>query len=261
MTALARRSPRLLAAGGRVVALIGVLCGWTLLSWIFRSPRLELFPPPWEVAARLVQLMRTELPHDIGASVQEAAGGWVAGSLAGIAVGTLIGRVVLARLFLRPPIDFLRFISPLVWVPLMILWFGIGYWSKVAIIFLISFFTVVVNTAQGVASIDRDAGRVASSLRLRPWQRAEVVLMSATPDILVGLRYALGAAWGGVVVSELVAGDVGLGALEIYGGQAFDVAQIMVGMLVLAVLGYTANWAFVRVERRLFPWAVAVRAG
>ncbi|MBN8901231.1 MAG: ABC transporter permease subunit, partial [Rhodospirillales bacterium] len=84
-----------------------------------------------------------------------------------------------------------------------------------------------------------------------------VVLMSAMPDILVGLRYALGAAWGGVVLSELVAGDTGLGALEIYGGQSFDVAQIMVGMVVLAVLGYAANRGFMALQRRLFPWIVA----
>ena len=83
--------------------------------------------------------------------------------------------------------------------------------------------------------------------------------MSALPDILVGLRYALGAAWGGVVVSELVAGDVGLGALEIYGGQSFDVAQIMVGMLVLAALGYAANSGFLSLQRRLFPWAIVNR--
>lgn len=84
--------------------------------------------------------------------------------------------------------------------------------------------------------------------------------MAAMPDILVGLRYALGAAWGGVVLSELVAGDTGIGAMESYGGQSFDVAQIMVGMLVLAMLGYAANWGFVRMQRRLFPWIVANRA-
>ena len=151
---------------GQLSALVAVLLGWMLLSWIFHSPRLDLFPPPWEVGARLVQLTRTELPADIGASVAEAAGGWIVGSIVGIAVGALIGRLLLARLLLRSPIDFLRFISPLAWVPLMILWFGIGYWSKAAIIFLISFFTVVVNTAQGMASIDRDTGKVARSLRV-----------------------------------------------------------------------------------------------
>lgn len=246
--------------GLRFAAAGCVLAGWTLLAWVFYSPRLDLFPPPWRVAIRLVELARTELAADILASVQVAAGGWVLGSVLGIAIGMLIGRVVLARLLLRPVIDFLRFISPLAWVPLAILWFGIGYWSKASIIVLISLFTVVVNTVHGVSSLDRESEKVSRSLHLQWWQRIEVVLMAAMPDILVGLRYALGAAWGGVVLSELVAGDVGIGALESFGGQSFDVAQIMVGMVVLAGLGYVANWGFVHAQRRLFPWIISNRA-
>lgn len=243
----------------RLAAFAAVLCGWTLLSWALHSPRLELFPTPWQVAIRMAELARTELGGDIVASIAEAFGGWVIGAVLGILVGALIGRVTLARLLLRPVIDFLRFISPLAWVPLAILWFGIGYWSKASIIVLISLFTVVVNTAQGVSSIDAELLKAGRSLHLTLRQRIEVALMSAMPDILVGLRYALGAAWGGVVIAELVAGDVGIGALESYGGQSFDVAQIMVGMLVLAALGYAANWCFVRAQQALFPWIVANR--
>lgn len=244
----------------RLASVAVILLGWTLLSWVFYSPRLELFPPPWRVAQRLVQLARTELAHDILESLKEAAGGWLIGSLLGIAIGMLIGRVSLARLLLRPIIDFLRFISPLAWVPLAILWFGIGYWSKASIIVLISLFTVVVNTVHGVGALDRETEKAGRSLHLTWHQRIEVRLMSAMPDILVGLRYALGAAWGGVVLSELVAGDVGIGALESFGAQSFDVAQIMVGMVVLATLGYAANWAFVHAQRLLFPWIIGNRA-
>jgi len=245
--------------GYRLAAILFVLGGWLLLSWIFYSPRLELIPTPWRVATRLVELAHTELLGDILASLGEALGGWVLGSILGIAIGVLIGRVAPVRLLLRPVIDFLRFISPLAWVPLAILWFGIGYWSKASIIVLISLFTVVVNTAQGVSSIDGELVKAGKSLHLNFRQRLEVALMSAMPDILVGLRYALGAAWGGVVIAELVAGDVGIGAMESFGGQSFDVAQIMVGMLTLAVLGYAANWGFMRAQQALFPWIVGNR--
>lgn len=237
-----------------------VLAVWIALSWLFYSPRLDLFPPPWKVAVRLVQLARTELAWDIQASLEEAAGGWILGSFLGIAIGLIIGRVTLARLLVRPVIDFLRFISPLAWVPVAILWFGIGYWSKASIIVLISLFTVVVNTVHGVTGLDRETDKVGRSLHLAWWQRAEVVVMSAMPDILLGLRSSLAAAWGGVVIAELVAGDVGIGALENMGGQSFDVAQVMVGMLALASLGYAANRGFIAVQRRLFPWIVANRA-
>lgn len=251
----------MIAWTARLAALAVILGGWCALSWIFWSPRLDLFPPPWDVAVRLTQLLGAGYLGDIAASLEEAIGGWVIGSLLGVAIGALISRVALGRLILRPVIDFLRFISPLAWVPLAILWFGIGYWSKASIIVLISLFIVVVNTAHGMASIEPETAKAANSLRLRLRQRFEVILMAAMPDILVGMRYALGAAWGGVVLSELVAGDVGIGASESMGSQSFDVAQIMVGMLTLAVLGYGANLAFVHGQRRLFPWIVANRAG
>jgi ABC-type nitrate/sulfonate/bicarbonate transport system permease component len=243
----------------RLAAIATVLVGWMVLAWVFYSPRLELFPPPWQVAVRFVQLARTELLGDVLASLREAAGGWALGSVLGVALGLLIGRVPVAGMLLRPVVDFLRFISPLAWVPLAILWFGIGYWSKAGIIVLISLFTVVVNTVQGTTAMDADTAKASRSLRLTLLQRMQVGLMTAMPDILVGLRYALGAAWGGVVLSELVAGDTGLGALEGYGGQSFDVAQIMVGMGLLAGIGYAANWGFMRAQRRLFPWIVANR--
>jgi ABC-type nitrate/sulfonate/bicarbonate transport system permease component len=245
--------------GIRLAAVGVVLAGWMILSWVFYSPRLVLFPPPWQVASRFAELAHTELAQDILVSLEEATGGWIIGSALGIALGWLIGSVAVARLLLRPIIDFLRFISPLAWVPLAILWFGIGYWSKASIIVLISLFTVVVNTAHGVGSLDAETEKAGRSLHLKWGQRIEVGLMAAMPDILVGLRYALGAAWGGVVLSELVAGDVGIGALESFGGQSFDVAQIMVGMVVLAALGYVANWGFVQGQRRLFPWIISNR--
>jgi len=254
-----RQTGRSSLLGIRLAAIGLILVGWTILAWVFYSPRLVLFPPPWQVAARLVELAHTGLVEDILTSSQEAAGGWVLGSALGIAAGLLIGRVALARLLLGPVVDFLRFISPLAWVPLAILWFGIGYWSKASIIALISLFTVVVNTAHGVSSLDAETEKASRSLHLKWRQRMEVGLMAAMPDILVGLRYALGAAWGGVVLSELVAGDVGIGALESFGAQSFDVPQIMVGMVVLAGLGYVANRGFVHVQRRLFPWIISNR--
>ncbi|MBV1706225.1 MAG: ABC transporter permease [Hyphomicrobiales bacterium] len=245
--------------GVRLASVGFMLGGWVVLSWLLQTPKLDLFPSPWRAAMRGFELAHSELGRDTLASLEEAAGGWLIGSLLGIALGLIIGRFALARLLLRPVIDFLRFISPLAWVPLAILWFGIGYWSKASIIVLISLFTVVVNTVHGVSAIEREVVKASQSLHLHWWQRLEVVLMSAMPDILLGLRYSLGASWGGVVIAELVAGEVGIGALESYGGQAFDVAQIMVGMVVLAALGYLANFAFMQGQRRLFPWIVSNR--
>ncbi len=236
-----------------------LLSVWSLAAWANHESRLNLFPGPWSVLQRFVELLPGELPGDIAASLSEAVGGWVSGSVLALIVGTLIGRSTVAAEILKPPLNFLRYISPLAWVPLAILWFGIGYKSKVAVIVLIAFFNVLVNTAHGMSSIDPVVLKAGRSLRLRPLQHGELILMAAMPDILVGLRFALGAAWGGVVISELVAGDTGLGALELFGSQAFDVSQVMVGMVTIALIGLMANSAFSAAQRWMFPWLVANR--
>lgn len=217
------------------------------------------YPGPWAVTVRFVQLAAGRLPSDVIVSLEEAFGGWIIGSVAGIVVGTAIGRSRVVALSLKPLLNFLRHISPLAWVPLAILWFGVGYWSKTSVIVLIAFFNLVVNTAHGVSSVDETILKATRVLGLRQGQRVMVFLMSALPDVLVGLRFALGLSWGGVVIAELVAGNSGIGALEFYGGQSFDVAQIMVGMLALAIVGILTNWLFLVAQGRLFPWMVSNR--
>lgn len=238
------------------LSVVALLVLWSLLSVLLDT---RYFPGPWLVADKFVQLSHRQLLSDVAASLKEALGGWLIGALGGIALGALIGRSPLLNALLKPVFNFLRHISPLAWVPLAILWFGIGYWSKTSVIVLISFFNLLVNTAAGMAGLDETILKAARSLQLPPAGRAQVVLYGALPDILVGLRFGLGAAWGGVVISELVAGNTGIGALELYGGQAFDVAQVMVGMALIALLGLAANAGFVRAQRRLFPWVVANR--
>lgn len=240
-----------------VASVVVLLALWELSSRLVAS---TYFPGPWAVAVRFVNLAQGRLPTDVVASLTEAIGGWLIGSALGIVGGLVIGRSPVLAEYAKPVLNFLRHISPLAWVPLAVLWLGIGYWSKTSVIVLIAFFNLLVNTAHGVTSIEEDMLKAARMLGLRRHQRLQVLLMSALPDILVGLRFALGTAWGGVVISELVAGNTGIGALELYGGQSFDVAQVMVGMAVIAVLGLLANALFLAVQRRLFPWLVSSRA-
>jgi len=239
-----------------VLSVIVMLVLWELAARLLAS---SYFPGPWAVARRLVQLAQDRLPADVQASVGEALGGWLLGSFLGILAGIAVGRFPIFAACVKPLLNFLRHISPLAWVPLAVLWFGIGYWSKTSVIVLLAFFNLLVNTAHGMSGIDDTTLKVTRMLRLRPQERLRVLLMSAIPDILVGLRFALGTAWGGVVISELVAGNTGIGALELYGGQSFDVAQVMAGMAVIAILGLVANALFLTAQRRAFPWLVSNR--
>lgn len=239
-----------------VASILSILAAWAVAAHLMGS---IYFPGPWAVVERFIELARGRLPSDMVASLEEAFGGWLIGSVAGIATGMAIGCSRLFAQFVKPLLNFLRHISPLAWVPLAILWFGVGYWSKTSVIVLIAFFNLVVNTAHGVSAIDETILKAARVLHLRRSQRLSVFLMSAVPDVLVGLRFALGLSWGGVVIAELVAGNTGIGALEFYGGQSFDVAQIMVGMVVLALVGILANWLFLLIQRKTFPWLVSDR--
>lgn len=242
--------------GPALTSVAVILLAWEISAYLMGS---IYFPDPWAVVLRFVALLHGRLPGDVAASLAEAFGGWLIGSTAGIVVGTAIGRYRAFALSVKPLLNFLRHISPLAWVPLAILWFGIGYWSKTSVIVLIAFFNLVVNTAHGVSTIDETIIKVTRVLGLGRGQRLIVFLMSAVPDVLVGLRFALGLSWGGVVIAELVAGNTGIGALEFYGGQSFDVAQIMVGMLTLAIVGIAANGLFLMAQRRAFPWLVSNR--
>lgn len=257
-----RRGSRRLARPARwrgwttIGSLIILIALWELLAVLIHT---HYFPTPWAVVVRFRELAADRLWSDVGASLRIAFTGWVLGSVVGIAVGLVLGRVRLVNLLVKPVLNFARHISPLAWVPLAILWFGIGSSSKIAVIALIAFFSLLVNTAHGAATVDPSIGAVSRMLRLHPLQRLAVLMMSTLPDILIGLRFALGASWGGVVIAELVAGDKGIGALELYGGQSYDVAQIMVGMVVLALVGLTTNWLFLTVQRIAFPWMTSSR--
>ncbi|GAC1549815.1 MAG: hypothetical protein NVS2B17_34390 [Candidatus Velthaea sp.] len=243
-----------------LVSFAVALAVWIVLAVLLRSDKLTLVPAPWDVAVAFAGLARTRLANDIIVSIREALGGWLIGSIIGIIFGLLIGRITVLRQTLAPAVEILRSVSPLVWVPLAIVWFGIGYTSKAFIVALIAFFTVIVNTIDGASEVSPEHLRVASMLRFSRWDvLRRVVLMSALPDILIGLQYALTTAWGGVIIAELTAGNEGIGGLEISQQQSFNVAGVIVGMITIAMLGYLANVAFVALTRRLFPWMPSAR--
>ena len=254
--AKARRGNPRAAAGAFALALFA----WSAVSWLTRNQSVQLFPPPWDVVKQAVALWHLRLPADIAASASEAIGGWIIGSLLSIVVGLLVGSVPILSQTVKPLIEVLRPVSPLAWVPLAIVWFGIGYWGKAFIVALITFFTVVMSAVEGASSIDPLLTRAAHMLGLRRltffWR---VVAMNALPDILTGLQYSLATAWGGVIIAELVGANAGIGALELKAEQSYNVAGVVVGMLTIALLGYLGNAAFVVARGRLFPWLLVSR--
>ncbi len=147
-------------------------------------------------------------------------------------IGVLIGRVRWLREIVNPVIEVLRPVSALAWVPLAVVWFGIGYSSKLFIVALATFFVAVVHVIQGAEAGDAKHFKVARMLSLsRRDTYRYVIIPGAVPEIMLGLRQGLGVAWGGVIIAELVAGDKGVGAMELLAQQGFDFDLVGSGWL------------------------------
>src|SRR5262249_21608156 len=140
---------------------------------------------------------------------------------------------------------------------LAILWFGIGLGSVVFVTFIVCVFIVLLNTLAGVLGVDTAMVKAARTLGAGRWAVfAKVVVPSALPGILLGLRVALSGAWGGVLIAEMIASQTGVGYMMHHAQMTFQPALVIGGMFVVGVVGYALNRSFLIVERRLIPYAV-----
>ena len=206
----------------------------------------KLVPGPWAVlrAIGLLAIKGTLAKHLI-ASLFRVTWGFLAGALVGIPLGLLLGWVRRGELTLNPFLQVLRPISPLAWIPLAILWFGVGDMPAVFIIFLGTFFPMTVsamNAVRGVSQVHIDAGR---NFGLSPVQIvSRIVFPSAWPQLVTGLRLTLGVAWLVVVAAEMMAVNSGLGFLIIDSRNAGDRYDMVVaGMVLIGLTGLALDTA------------------
>ncbi len=212
-----------------------------------------IFPSPSIAIAEASQRLSADrvLEH-MGWSLYRVFAGFALGALAGTAVGILAGWSAGFGLVARPIIEILRPIPPLAWIPLAIIWFGLGEPSKFFIIFLGAFFPVVTAAYQGVRSTDPVLLRAARTFGLRGWRLlVQVVIPSAAPDLATGLRIGWGLSFGVLVAAELIAADRGLGFMIMNerntGGS---VSVIVVGILLIGLLNLVTDAAIAAGIRR-----------
>jgi ABC-type nitrate/sulfonate/bicarbonate transport system permease component len=214
-----------------------------------------LFPPPFAVAVRAVELFRDgTLGENIGISLQRIVIGFAAGSLLGTPIGLIIGSFPLARKFLEPWTEFLRFIPSVAMITIAVIWFGIGEPSKVFLIIYTTIFIVILNTAAGVGAIAPNKIRAAQALGANSRQIFFLVALPATvPYILTGMRIAMANSFTTIVAAELVAANSGLCVMLWQGRMYMQIDDIFVALVSLCVLGFLAD--------RLFRLAVVRFAG
>jgi NitT/TauT family transport system permease protein len=218
----------------------------------------KVFPSPREVEKGMAELLRHHvLWGDIRDSLRRVAIGFSAATLLGIPLGLALGWYPAANQVVNPVMQILRPISPIAWIPVAIIFFGIGDNAAIFLIFLGSFFPIVVACINGVANVPSVFRRAGRNFGLNPFQiLTKVVFPAALPQILVGLRIALGIAWLVVVAAEMIAVDSGLGYLVIdsrNSGKRYDL--VVAAMLLIGVIGLVLDMSFRRLEKiRSIRW-------
>jgi NitT/TauT family transport system permease protein len=203
----------------------------------------KVFPSPGSVWSGVLELSRKHvLWADIGDSLRRVALGFGSAALIGIPMGLCLGWFPSLHQVVNPVLQLLRPISPIAWIPVAIILFGIGDRAAVFLIFLSAFFPIVVACVSGVSNVQTVFRRVGRNFGLSPRELlARVVFPAALPQILIGLRIALGISWLVVVAAEMIAVDSGLGYLVIdsrNSGKRYDLvvaAMLMIGLIGLAL--------------------------
>jgi ABC-type nitrate/sulfonate/bicarbonate transport system permease component len=229
-----------------------VLIVWVYLSgdrgyaWVSVPTMLEAFKDAW---------LFDRLWSDIVPSLLRLTLGFIAAVLIGITFGTALGISRTIRLTTLPVVSFLRSIPAVALLPLSIVLLGIGTTQKVSIIAFVCCWPIVLNTADGIASLDTTMMMTAKSYRLTRFEQIRLVILPGiVPRIFAGMRVSISLAVLLLVTSEMVAATSGIGFFIWQAQLTFSIADMWAGIILLGLLGYTLNAVFSLLEKRLCRW-------
>ncbi len=235
-----------------IVALLGL---WEIVTdtKLVKSPSL----PP--VSAILVAwwnlIINGTLIAQLGPSLERIAAGYFAAVIVGVALGLAMGYYRVAYNLLEPLTELLRPIPSPAYIPLAIIFLGLGDEMKIFVVFFACIFPVLLNTYSGVSAIDPVQLNTGRTFRLTRAQTVrKIVLPAALPSILTGMRISVGLALIVVVIAEMVASNNGIGAFILNSQRFFNIPEMYAGIFTLALLGYLLNAIFLRVEARLLRY-------
>jgi len=250
-------SRQLTLSAATLLILLAIWWGVTALKLI--GPL--FLPAPQQVLHQLLTVasaqgfMDATLWQHLAASLTRILIALLAAALIGIPVGIAMGLNTTIRGILDPLIELYRPVPPLAYLPLMVIWFGIGETSKILLIYLAIFAPVALSALAGVKSAQQVRLRAARSLGANRWQVLwYVVLPGALPEILTGLRIGLGVGWSTLVAAELIAATRGLGFMVQSAGEFLATDVVLAGITVIAVIAFTLELGLRALQRRLTPW-------
>jgi sulfonate transport system permease protein len=243
-----------LAAMGLLTPLAALLL-WTVSARQGWLP-IQILPEPELVYQTLADMLASgELAQHARVSFVRVVYGFAAGALAGLALGAAMGLSRSIEDYVRPLLTALAQVPVIGWVPLLILFAGIGETMKIVVIAKAAFVPVVLNTLSGIRNIPPAYFEVAQAFRFSQGQLLrKVVLPGATAPIFTGIRYGLTKSWTALVAVELLASSEGLGYLLVWGRQMFWLDMVIAAMIVIGLVGYLMDRVLGAAERRLQRW-------
>jgi sulfonate transport system permease protein len=239
----------------KIAPLIGVLLLWDVVC------RYEVFSPAvlpspertFETLTRLIS--NGKLVSSLTISFERVIKGFLIGTSAGIAAGIVMGLSRAINHTLSSLVEVLRPIPMIAWIPLLILWLGIGEASKIAVIALGGFWPTLLNTIHGVRSADKKLLEVADILEKNSLEKLiRVVLPSAFPSIFTGLRLGMGVSWSCVVAAEMIASHEGIGYMITFARELSQPDGVMIGMLAIGIFGLLIDSIIRFLQRKLLKW-------
>lgn len=240
------------------VGLAVPLAGWTMLT-AFGSVNRVFLPSPSDVVHRLLTwFSNDDLLADIGISCFRVVSGWALSAVLALPLGLLIGSFRIVQALLEPLTDFVRYMPAVAFIPLVMLWVGIDEGAKIAIIFIGTFFQMVLMVAEDVRRVPMAQIEAAQTLGASRAELIEkVIIPSSKPALLDTLRITMGWAWTYLVVAELVAANSGLGYAIIKAQRFLQTDKIFAGILLIGAIGLSMDQAFRLVHRLAFPYLYA----
>jgi taurine transport system permease protein len=239
-----------------VVSLIALWFAATNLGWI----RPLFLPTPQAVFQQFYEYLlgivsdRPLLDH-FAASIFRVFSAFFLACATAVPVGIAMGVSRIARGVFDPPVEFYRPLPPLSYLPLIIIWFGIDELPKIILIFLACFAPLALSARSGMRAASQEQLHAAYSMGASHWQVIRhVILPAALPEILVGMRIAIGFGWTTLVAAEMVAANVGLGQMVLNASNFLRTDIVVMGIIVIGVVAYAFDLLMRWVERRLVPW-------
>jgi NitT/TauT family transport system permease protein len=248
-----RRTQRLAIISTQLAILVALLCFW---EFAVTEATLPYFSRPSQVAARLFDLLsHPDIYRHMYVTLIEIAAGYALGAAVGLLLGFVLGRSQFLSAALQPYIMGLYSIPKIALAPVFIVWLGLGMASKIAVVFVATFFLVFFNTYSGLLGVNEELVRLARLMGASwPQTTFRVIVPAAAGQIFLGLRTAVPYAVIGAVIGEYIGASEGLGYFILYASQTYDAPSLFAGIVILVAIVFTVNFALDALEARVIRW-------